>query len=110
LTYGDLTWRSWEVLRYHYETQPLATWTSWYIDKAPPWFQWISLVFMWIAELGAPWLIWGPRKMRLRAFVLIVLLQVLIAATGNYGFFNVLAIVLCVTLLDDAQLARRWRV
>jgi len=28
-------------------------------------------------------------------------LQVLIAATGNYGFFNVLAIVLCVPLLDD---------
>jgi hypothetical protein len=30
-----------------------------------------------------------------------VLLQVLIAATGNYGFFNLLTIVLCLSLLDD---------
>ena len=30
-----------------------------------------------------------------------VMLQVLIAATGNYGFFNLLAIVLCLSVLDD---------
>ena len=34
-----------------------------------------------------------------------MLLQVLIAATGNYGFFNVLSVVLCLSLLDD----RDWR-
>src|ERR1043165_362930 len=90
--------------------QPLPAWTSWYIDQAPAWFHLISLGFMWFAELVAPFLIFGPRKMRLRAFVLIVLLQLLIAATGNYGFFNLLALVLCVTLLDDAQIARKWRV
>jgi len=109
ITWGDVTWKSWEVLRLHYETQPLPIWTSWYIDKAPAWFQWVSLIFMWIAELGAPFLIFGPSKMRLRAFFLIVLLQLLIAATGNYGFFNLMTIVLCITLLDYAQLNRRWR-
>jgi lipase maturation factor 1 len=31
----------------------------------------------------------------------LVLLQVLIAATGNYGFFNVLSIVLCLSLVED---------
>jgi hypothetical protein len=36
----------------------------------------------------------------------IVLLQVGIAATGNYGFFNALTLVLCVPLLDDGVLAR----
>ena len=30
-----------------------------------------------------------------------VLLQLLIAATGNYGFFNLLSVVLCLTMLDD---------
>jgi hypothetical protein len=29
------------------------------------------------------------------------MLQLLIAATGNYGFFNLLALVLCLTLIDD---------
>ena len=32
-----------------------------------------------------------------------MLLEVLIFATGNYNFFNVLTIVLCVAMLDD-----RW--
>ena len=35
--------------------------------------------------------------------------QVLIAATGNYAFFNVLTIALCVFLADPAWLPRRWR-
>ncbi len=39
--------------------------------------------------------------------------MVLIAATGNYCFFNLLTVALCVLLLDDAALQRfvpaRWR-
>src|SRR5439155_23751893 len=34
----------------------------------------------------------------------------IIMATGNYAFFNILAIALCVLLLDDAVLAKRWHV
>jgi hypothetical protein len=33
-------------------------------------------------------------------------LQLLIVATGNYGFFNLLTLVLCVSLLDDGQIVR----
>jgi hypothetical protein len=47
--------------------------------------------------------------MRHVACTLLVLLQVGIAATGNYGFFNLLTVVLCVSLLDDRALGRmRW--
>jgi lipase maturation factor 1 len=56
---------------------------------------------MFSAELVVPFLIFTPRPVRLKAFVILVLLQLLIAATGNYGFFNMLAIVLCLSLLDD---------
>jgi hypothetical protein len=35
-----------------------------------------------------------------------ILLQIAIGATGNYGFFNILTIVLYLSLLDDATLAR----
>jgi hypothetical protein len=34
--------------------------------------------------------------------VLFVAFQLLITATGNYGFFNLLTIVLCIPLLDDS--------
>ena len=36
---------------------------------------------------------------------LLVLLQLLITATGNYGFFNLLTITLCASLMDDVV----WR-
>ena len=38
--------------------------------------------------------------------MLLVALQLVIIATGNYGFFNVLTILLCVPLLDDAYAER----
>jgi hypothetical protein len=49
-----------------------------------------------------PLLIFTLRRPRLAAFWLIVTFQLLIAVTGNYGFFNLLTIVLCMTLPDDA--------
>jgi hypothetical protein len=100
----DPTWADWSALEYHYQTQPLPTWTSWYIHQMPSWFHRMSVAFMFFAELIAPLFMIGPRPLRLTGFVSIVALQGLIAATGNYGFFNLLAAVLCLTLLDDRDL------
>src|SRR5207244_10289988 len=65
-------------------------------------------------ELLVPWFILVPEGgggCRARAggrpaCGLLVFGQLAIALTGNYGFFNLLAIVLCVSLLDDAALQR----
>src|SRR5262249_5596925 len=48
----------------------------------------------------------APRRLRFAGAALMVLLQVLIGVTGNYTFFNLLTIVLCLLLLDDAFLRR----
>jgi lipase maturation factor 1 len=112
LTSHDPTWRDWSALGYHYETQPLATPTSWYVHQMPAWFHGLSVGFMFAVELIAPFFVFGPRPIRIVGFMSLVLLQVLIAATGNYGFFNLLAIVLCLSLLDDCDfdwLRRRVR-
>jgi hypothetical protein len=101
LTSGDLAWRNGTALDYHYYTQPLPTWTSWYIHHMPAWFHMLSLAFMFYAELVAPFFVFGPRVLRRIGFVSLILLQLLIAATGNYGFFNLLTAVLCFSLLDD---------
>jgi lipase maturation factor 1 len=97
----DPTWWSLSALDFHYETQPLPSWTSWYIHQMPLWFHRISVCFMFYAELVAPVLILGTRGMRRVCFASLALLQLLIAATGNYGFFNLLSLVLCTTILDD---------
>jgi hypothetical protein len=55
----------------------------------------------------APFLIWFPRRVRMAGAASICTLQILILATGNYGFFNLLTIGLCILLLDDGLWRRR---
>ena len=102
----DPTWQEWTALEHHYQTQPLPAWTSWYIHQMPAGFHTLSVGFMFFAELIAPFFVFGPRSVRLVGFASLVLLQLLIAATGNYGFFNLLAIVLCLCILDDRDYQR----
>ena len=106
LASGDPTWRSLDALKFHYETQPLPTWIGWFAHQLPGWFQVLSVVVMFGIELVVPWLILGTRRTRRIAFVPLVGLQLLIAATGNYGFFNLLTVGLCLLLLDDDAMAR----
>ena len=109
LASGDPTWRNLSALRFHYETQPLPPWTAWYLHQGPPWFQTVSALFLFFAELVVPFLYFAPRRLRLFALRATVLLQLLIAATGNYGFFNLLTLALALLLVDDQSLPPRWR-
>jgi predicted DCC family thiol-disulfide oxidoreductase YuxK len=101
LTWHDPTWRDLTALRYHYWTQPIPTPLAWYASHLPAWFQQVSCALMFLTELVLSFLIFAPRRPRRLALYGFVALQVLIGATGNYGFFNLLALVLCVPLLDD---------
>jgi predicted DCC family thiol-disulfide oxidoreductase YuxK len=101
LASGDVNWRSLRAMDFHYYTQPLPTWTSWYFAQFPRWFHTFSCGTVFFFELLIPLLIFTPRRLRLLAFWGIILFQLLIAGTGNYGFFNLLTIVLCFTLVDD---------
>ena len=106
---GDPTWADWTALTYHYETQPLPLWTGWYAHQLPSWIQRLSVGGMFVVELLLPWAIFAParfRRIRLGACTGLVLLQVVIGVTGNYGFFSILAVVLCLTLVDDRAWAR----
>ena len=59
-----------------------------------------------IIELGLPFLIFCPRRLRFVAAFGIWLLESLIFLTGNYTFFNLLAMALCLVLFDDAALRK----
>jgi lipase maturation factor 1 len=107
LASGDTTWRDLTALNYHYETQPLPTILSWYAHLLPQWFQKFSVVGMFAIELLMPFLIFAPRFFRQIAFWTLVALQISIALTGNYTFFNFLSIALCLLLLDDVWWRRK---
>ena len=70
-------------------------------DKLPDIIDKISLGFTYWSELIIPFMIFFPRRMRRIAFFSLIIFQTLIIMTGNYGFFNLLTIVICVTLIDD---------
>jgi lipase maturation factor len=106
---GDPAWAGWTAMTYHYWTQPLPTWTSWYAAQLPATVHYWSVPGMLAVELVAPFAIFLPprfRKTRVIACGLMILLQAGIGATGNYGFFNLLTIVLYLALLDDQALRR----
>jgi predicted DCC family thiol-disulfide oxidoreductase YuxK len=104
---GDPTWRHLTALHFHFDTQPLPTWIGWYAYQLPAGLQKTCTAAMFVIELLVPFLIFAPRRPRQFACAALVLFQVAILLTGNYGFFNLLTIVLCLTLLDDAALKRR---
>jgi len=106
LASGDPAWRHLTALTYHYETQPLPPWTAWFMHQLPVSFQKFSCLVMFSIELAVPLLVFAPRRLRLFAFGALVTFQLLIASTGNYAFFNLLTVALCVLLLDDAAFPR----
>src|SRR5216110_3044080 len=105
LTSGDNSWWNLTALDYHYWSQPLPTVFGWWTDKSPEWFKHFSVAFCLVVEIIVPFFIWAPRHLRLIAAGLLIFLQLAIAVTGNYCFFNLLTIALCLLLIDDAS----WR-
>lgn len=106
LTSGDVSWADLSALTLHYETQPLPIWTSWYAHQLPLWMHQVSCVAMFAIELVVPFMLFAPRRVRHLACLLIAGLMFTIAATGNYTFFNLCTLVLCVGALDDSVLRR----
>ena len=102
LTSGDATWRGLTALTVHFETQPIPTPFAWYAHWLPAWLLKASTVIVFAIELLVPMFIVTTRRLRRWAFVPLVALQIVIALTGNYAFFNLLTAALCVFLIDDA--------
>jgi lipase maturation factor 1 len=98
----DPNWRNLTALRYHYETQPLPTVLAWYFHQFPLGIQKCCCGFMFFVELAVPFLFFAPRRIRFFAATMTITLQAFIFLTGNYTFFNLLAVALCLLLFDDA--------
>lgn len=109
---GDPTWRDLSALTFHYQTQPLPSWISWWMHRLPVAVQRASVVGMLFVELVLPLLLLSPWRAgwaRRIAAVGFGGLQLVIAWTGNYGFFNVLALLLSLALIDDSVWRAGWR-
>jgi uncharacterized membrane protein YphA (DoxX/SURF4 family) len=101
LSWGDPSWWDGSALEYHWWTQPLPTPMARVAAALPEAVQRAACFVMLVVETLVPFAIFGPRRARHVAFGAFVALQVAIALTGNYGFFNLLSVVLCLAILDD---------
>jgi predicted DCC family thiol-disulfide oxidoreductase YuxK len=103
---GDPNWWNLSALSYHFVTQPLPTPLAWYAAQLAPTALEFATGAVFFIELGLPFLIFAPRRLRLCAALGILLLELCILLTGNYNWFNLQTMWLCLPLLDDAALRR----
>ncbi len=103
---GDPCWTALRCLDFHYETQPNPGPLSALFHFMPRWTHTAGVLANHLAELVAPLGVFGPRRVRLAAGLVIVVFQVLIILSGNLSFLNWLTIVAALACFDDAALRR----
>ncbi|XP_037071545.1 lipase maturation factor 2-like [Pollicipes pollicipes] len=112
-------WWGLTALEVHFESQCMPTPLAWLAHHLPPAVLRLSVVFSLVAELAVPFLFFAPvRRLRLAACYVQIFLQLMMMATGSFGFYSLLVLTLCLSLLDDGWLGggrrgepadRRWR-
>jgi len=79
---------------------PLPAYLGWYVYQLPKWvFQGVILL-VFFTEIILPFGVFIPGNTRLVVAVFTACLMVGIQLVSNFGFFNLLTVVLCITLLD----------
>src|ERR1700722_12165601 len=103
---GDPNWWNLSALSYHFVTQPLPTPLAWYAAHLSSRALQFATGGTFFIELLLPFLIFAPRRLRFFAAFGILLLQSCILLTGNYNWFNLQTMLLCLLLFDDAALQK----
>jgi len=81
--------------------QPIPNLLGFWASKLPNWIFVASLGYLFFVEIISPFLIFFGGDLRIIAALSIIGLMIGIQAMGNFGFFNLLVICLCLTLFDS---------
>ncbi len=101
------TWQQLTALEYHFATQPLPTPVSHWAHSLPPVVLRLGVLGTMLAEVPLPFLLLSPlTSMRRWGAGIQIALQVGIALTGNYTFFNVLTVALMLQCWSDSASTR----
>ena len=99
---GDPTWADLSAMTYHFQTQPIPNPLAWFIHQLPHPLLKFSTVLTFAIELLLPFALLIPKpQARLAAATGFLSLMALIALSGNYAYFNLLTVALCLTLIDN---------
>ena len=98
---------SWTTLTFFdtfFQAQPMPTPLAKLFHQCPKSLKITAIAFLFIGEMLVPFLIFGKKILRWVAVLTFVLISILIQLNGNYGYFNVLSIVIAITIFKDSDL------
>jgi hypothetical protein len=93
-------------MSFYYETAPIPTALARPMHHLPAFWHTLESWLTLVLELVLPFAIFGNRRLRIVAFVMLSGFQLVNLLTANYGFFVYLALALHVFLLDGKDIAR----
>lgn len=79
---------------------PLPAYLGWYMYRLPKWVFQVVVLVVFTTEIVLPFGVFIPGDTRLVVALFTACLMVGIQLVSNFGFFNLLTTVLCLTLLD----------
>ena len=103
---ADPGWAGLTAVATYFHVQPLPHVGAWYAHHLPTTFLMVAAALVLIIEIIVPFLFIAPRTPRMIGAWLTIGLQLLIMATSNHNFINVLTILLCLFLFDDQAIKR----
>lgn len=103
---GDACWTELTCLDFHFETQPIPNPLSPLFHHLPHGLLAAGVVFNHVVELVAPLFVFGPRRLRIVAGLLMLAFQLVLILSGNLAFLNWLTIVPILACFDDDALLR----
>ena len=106
LTSGDPAWSGLGALGLYFEVQPLPHPGAWYFHHLPEGLLKAATAGVLVIEIAVPFLFLASRRYRMIGAALTIGLQLLIIATSNHNFINLLTILLCLFLFDDQALSK----
>jgi hypothetical protein len=102
------TWLNLTALEYHFASQCLPGPLAWHAHQLHPLLLRLSVLVTLIIEIPSSFLLLAPiYELRWIGVTLQIALQVMIVLTGNYNFFNLLTMAMCLPCLDDNVSAKR---
>jgi hypothetical protein len=103
---GDACWVELTCLDYHFETQPIPNPLSPLFHYLPHPLLAFGVGFNHAVEIVAPFFVFGPRRLRLIAGVLMLGFQLVLIASGNLAFLNWLTVIPILACFDDDAILR----
>ena len=101
IKFWGLQKRDWLYTRYFLRNMPMATSFGLKVARMPNWVHYIGLAYVGLVELVCPFfMLFASGVTRLICVPLVWGQMIGIQLTGNFGYFNLLTAILCLSALD----------